>query len=269
MFPNMFRCSDHIIPNGRGDLDISGVPHDFHWPVCSSLHSLQVFLHFARQQDDSRMDDMPEGGMDDGDKVSIISGSHMSSLLSVVSKHKELRSRKLGSNLTLPVTMEDGNTITTSNFNLERWAYNIPPKFLHDIKSGPKTGKAAKEHLQNVLSMNLPSEAKHLPPMRLAQYLGPEVCKTMREKTKKYRHGKQKRDRSSAPSTEPTATPETSVAPSIVPSVAPSIAPSVTPSDLPSVAPSDSISVSAIRAAIREAENEEGSNRNNDEALLM
>ena len=96
-------------------------------------------------------------------------------------------------------------------FNLERWAYNIPLKFLHDIKSGPKTGKAAKEHLENVLSMNLPSEAKHLPPMRLAQYLGPEVCKTMHEKTKKYRHGKQKRDRSSAPSTEPNATPEPSL----------------------------------------------------------
>lgn len=146
-------------------------------------------------------------GEDVGDSISVISGSTLSSLMSVLSRKKELRSRKMAHNLVLPTPEGDEDEIASSTFNLESWAYNIPPEFLKEIRKGPNSGPESKQHIQKVLNLNLPPGAKHLPPARLAQFLGPDICKTVREKTRKYRqnkkrraHPSQRRDQQSSPS---------------------------------------------------------------------
>ena len=76
---------------------------------------------------------------------------------------------------------------TVKGFSFDDWAYRTDPGFITEIKSAPSAEPECKEYIKELLNTKLPTEAKGMDTDKLAEYLGPEVCRALREKTKKFR----------------------------------------------------------------------------------
>jgi len=118
----------------------------------------QVFLHFARNQSDSRMED--DNCIEDN--ISLVSENTVSSIHSSISKGKLIRRRKLISNMqAYPASTSGEDGKDASTFDLESWQYNHP-------------GKEYKKQ----------EDGLNLSPAQLEEYLGADICNTNKHRQK-------------------------------------------------------------------------------------
>ncbi len=151
-----------------------------------------MFLHFARKQNDARMEgDMLDNDDDDDedDRKSIHSivsnNSTLSSIYSVMSGRQSLRLRKAfrGGGTVVNAYMRPEEVL---EFDMDKWTYNIDPEAVTQIKQVPD-GPESKHHIKDILDKHVPEGVGFVPPVTLVDYLGPELCDVLDEKERQYK----------------------------------------------------------------------------------
>ena len=75
-------------------------------------------------------------------------------------------------------------------FDIDEWAYKIDPALLEEIKQIPD-GPECKTVIKELLNQHLPEAVRQVPPAKLAELLGPDVCEALNDKTRKYKQNRE------------------------------------------------------------------------------